>query len=90
MILAALRDKLAARGPLGFATDAAELAAACTVVATWSAICAAGALAGVVVAAPFVAWELLTRPLMPLGHRCCDADRAADRTSCRNAEEPTS
>jgi len=61
MIAAALLDKLRARGPIGFATDAAELAAACTVVAAWSALCAAGALAVVVVAAPCAAWELLTR-----------------------------
>lgn len=88
MILAALRDKLRARGPLGFAADAAELACACGVIAAWSTLCGAGAVTVVVVAAPFVAWELLTRPSAPRAHRC-DAACASAQTSCRYAEEPS-
>ena len=62
MILAALRQKLATRGPLGFARDAAELALACAVVSVTSGAMLAGAVGGIVVAAPFLAWRLLTEP----------------------------
>jgi len=61
VIWSALRQKLRARGPLGFARDAAELAASCYVVAAWQVALGAAALTAGVVAAPFIAWELLVR-----------------------------
>jgi hypothetical protein len=61
VILDALRAKLRDRGPLGFARDAAELAASCYVVAVWQVALGAAAIGAGVVAAPFIAWDLLVR-----------------------------
>lgn len=63
MILAALRAKLRQRGPLGFARDVVELSAACYFVAVWQVATGAAALGAGVVAAPLIAWDLLTRPV---------------------------
>jgi len=62
MIWQSLRDKLATRGPLGIARDAAELAFACTVIGVYELALAGGVLAGLVVALPVAAIVRLTRP----------------------------
>lgn len=84
MILAALRAKFAARGPLGFASDAAELALACTIVGVSALAMAGAALAAAVVGTPVLAWELLARP-----REDSDVPSTTDdcATSCRNGEE---
>lgn len=82
MILSAIRQKLAQRGPLGFARDAAELALACTVVGVYQLALAGGAVAGVVVALPLAAWECATKPRGGERPHACNADCAAHRTPC--------
>lgn len=93
MILAALKQKLRARGPLGFPTADAELAVACAVIGL-EAFAIAGAAATVAVAAvvssPALALELLTRPRAGSDVPSSTDDFAAEETSCRNAEEPGS
>lgn len=86
MILAALRAKFAARGPLGFASDAAELALACTIVGVSALAMAGAALAAAVVGTPVLALELLARP-EPSDRPSNTDDCAAESTSCRNGEE---
>lgn len=81
MILAALRQKLRARGALGFAADATELAFGCFVVGVYQFVLAGGAVAGVVVSLPLLAFEILVRPRAGERVHRCDADCASDRTA---------
>ena len=80
MILAALRQKFASRGAIGFAADAVELSGACAVVGACSFAMAGAAIAVAVVGTPLLALDLLARPdgLPP---------STDEKTSCRNAEE---
>lgn len=82
MILAALRAKLRARGALGFAADATELAFGCFVIGVYQFALAGGAVAGVVVSLPLLAFEILAKPRAGERAHRCDADCASDRMAC--------
>ncbi len=62
MIWAALEDKYRTRGPVGIAADIVEVAAASYVVGAYELMFGSAALALLIVASPFLAWDALARP----------------------------
>lgn len=61
MVAQALRDKLRQRGPLGIAKDAAELGLSCYIIGVWEFAMLGAVITGGIVAAPFLAYALLTK-----------------------------
>lgn len=82
MILAAIRAKLRARGAIGFAADASELAFGCFVGGVYQFAVAGGAVAGVVVSLPLLAFEILAKPRAGERPHRCDTDCASDCVPC--------